>query len=252
MIHREDHDDIAVLRMDHGKVQALDVELLDDLARALTEVDAEGVRAVVLTGTGKTFSAGVDLVRVVDGGRAYLDRFLPLLTDVLLRLFVLPRPLVAAINGHAIAGGCLFAAASDHRVLADGEARIGVPELLVGVPFPLIALEILRFAAPGAHLQELVYGGRNHSSADALRLRLADEVAPAESVLPRALAVARQLAQVPAESFRIVKASLRRPALERFESGRAHIDAQVDAAWGSPEVQQAIRRYLEELRRRRG
>ena len=252
MIHREDHDDIAVLRLEHGKVHALDVELLQDLVRALTEVDAEGVRAVVLTGTGTTFSAGVDLARVVEGGRTYLDRFLPLLTEALLRMFTLPRPLVAAINGHAIAGGCLFAAASDHRVFVEGEARIGVPELLVGVPFPTIALEILRFAVPGAHLQELVYGGRNYPPADALRLRLVDEVAPAAVVLPRALAVARQFAHVPAESFRIVKASLRRPALERVERGREHVDAQIYAAWGSPEVQQSIRHHLEALRRRRG
>jgi len=249
MIHRQDHDDVAFLRLAHGKVSALDVELLEGLSASLDELERSPARAAVLTGSGRCFSAGVDLFRVLEGGAAYLDRFLPLLTSTFRRLFTFPRPVVAALNGHAIAGGCILAAACDLRVMARGGdgsgGRVGVPELLVGVPFPLLALEILRFATPGARLGELVLGGATWAPDEALRRGLVDELVEPEGLEARALDLARGLAALPAESFRITKAALRRPYLERFERDGARVDAEVAAAWASDEGQAAIRAYLE-------
>ena len=125
MIHREPHGPITVLRMDHGKANAMDVELLDGLSEALAEADASDAQALVLTGTGRIFSAGVDLFRVLDGGAEYLGRFLPALSRALKDLFAFPRPVVAALNGHAIAGGCILACACDHRADGAGSGRLG-------------------------------------------------------------------------------------------------------------------------------
>ena len=144
MIHRDDHDGVAVLRIEHGKANALDLELCNAIVTAFEE--AGDARAVVLTGTGRIFSAGVDLFRVIEGGRSYIEAFVPAMCRAFERLFVHPAPVVAAANGHAIAGGCLLVAAADQRLMAEGTARIGIPELQVGVPFPPIALEIIRFA----------------------------------------------------------------------------------------------------------
>ncbi|MGZ5434199.1 MAG: enoyl-CoA hydratase/isomerase family protein, partial [Thermoanaerobaculia bacterium] len=116
--------------------------------------------AVILTGTGSIFSAGVDLFRVVDGGSDYVARFFPALARFVLDLFAFPKPFVVAANGHAIAGGCIFTLCADYRLMAAGTARIGVPELLVGVPFPASVLEVIRYAVPPQHLQMLVYSGR--------------------------------------------------------------------------------------------
>jgi len=202
MIHREDRDGVAVLRMEHGKAQAMDLELLDALEEAVQEL--EGARpspdAVVLTGTGSIFSAGVDLFRVLDGRAAYLDAFLPALSRALKRLFVFSRPVVAAVNGHAIAGGCILACACDLKVMAEGDGRIGVPELRVGVPFPVAPLEILRFAVPPQHLQKLAYLGRTYGAAEALTWGLVDELAPAGELLDRAVAAARQLGIEPGQA----------------------------------------------------
>src|SRR5262245_32023000 len=108
MIHREHQNGAVILRIEHGKVSALDLELLHELREALAELRKESARAVVLTGTGSSFSAGVDLYRVLQGGGDYLGRFLPSLEACLRELLEFPRPIVAAVNGHAIAGGCVI------------------------------------------------------------------------------------------------------------------------------------------------
>src|SRR5262245_6657115 len=130
MIERTDEDGVAVLRLAHGRANAMDAELCDALTEAMAQ--AASARAVVLTGTGGIFSAGVDLKRLLGGGRAYLDAFLPSWSRMFERVFFHPAPVVAAVNGHAIAGGCVLAAAADRRVMASDAGRIGVTELLVG------------------------------------------------------------------------------------------------------------------------
>src|ERR687884_624248 len=142
MIERTESEGIVTLRLNHGKPSAMDVELLEALQRELTA--CADARAVVLTGTGSIFCAGVDLFRLTSEGAGYVRRFFPLLRDALRQLFAMPLPVVAAANGHAIAGGALLVYACDARLMSGG--RIGTPELLVGVPFPASAMEIVRFA----------------------------------------------------------------------------------------------------------
>lgn len=247
MIHREDRDSIAVLRMDHGKANALDTELLEALEESFRELQeaSPGPDAVVLTGTGSIFSAGVDLFRVLDGRSAYLDAFLPALSRAVRRLFAFPRPAVAAVNGHAIAGGCILASACDLKVMAEGDGRIGVPELRVGVPFPVAPLEILRFAAPPQHLQKLAYLGRTYGPAEAVAWGLVDELAPPEGLLERAVEAARQLAAIPRESFELTKAHLRRPVIDRMDALEGWVEPRVAEIWARDDVHAHIREYLD-------
>src|SRR6187399_2862298 len=124
MIIRQDHDGIRVLRLAHGKVSAMDIELGEAFIAELKAADSPSVRAVVLTGTGSSFSAGVDLFRLVKDGPAYGKRFLPVLDTMLRDALTFPKPLIAAVNGHAIAGGCILAAACDRRIMSEGTGRI--------------------------------------------------------------------------------------------------------------------------------
>src|SRR5262249_26827225 len=176
MIERSKHEGILTLRLAHGKVSAIDVELLDALLRELDGV-AEDVRALILTGTGSIFSAGVDLFRLTQEGADYVRRFLPLLSRFVRTLFTFPRPVVAAVNGHAIAGGCVIVLACDVRLMAEGAGTIGMPELLVGVTFPADVLEVVRFAVPQDKVQSLLYTGRTVPPQEALTAGLVDEVA---------------------------------------------------------------------------
>ena len=120
IIEREDREGIALLRMNRGKVNALDAELLQELGAALDGVEASPARALVLTGAGPAFSAGVDLFRLLEGGAAHIREFLPLLRGVGRRLCAFPKPPVAAVNGHAIADGPLLLVSCDRRILARG------------------------------------------------------------------------------------------------------------------------------------
>lgn len=244
MIEREESNGIVTLRLAHGKASALDVELLEALQVEVEAVAESDARAIVLTGTGSIFSAGVDLFRIVDEGADYVARFLPELDGAIRALFTFPKPVVAAVNGHAIAGGCILVAACDYRVMARGSGRIGAPELLVGVPFPALALEVLRHGSSPQRLQEIVYTGGTWTAEDALERGLVDEAVEPDALLERAVAVATQMAAIPPESFRIVKRQLRRPALDRAER-LAATDADAAEVWSAPETHARIRAYLE-------
>ncbi len=247
MIHRDDRASVAVLRLEHGKANALDVELVAALTDHLHDVERSNRhKAAVLTGTGSIFCAGVDLFRFEESGAAYLDTFFHALVDCFLQVFTFPRPLIAAVNGHAIAGGCVLAAAADYRVMRRGSGTIGVPELRVGIPFPVAAIEILRFAASTQQLQELVYLGRTYDPEQAHARGLVDELVDSESLLERALDVAGDLGSMPAARFGITKRQLRAPGVDRIERLAPTIDAEVLRGWKDPSTHAAIRSYLRE------
>jgi enoyl-CoA hydratase len=243
MIARSELDGVLTLRLAHGKASTLDVELLDALLRELDGV-AEDVRALILTGTGSIFSAGVDLFRLTREGADYVRRFLPLLSRFLRTLFAFPRPVVAAVNGHAIAGGCVIVLACDARLMAEGAGTIGVPELLVGVPFPTAALEVVRFAVPREQVQSLIYTGRTLSTRDALGAGLVDEVVAPDALLTRAQELAQQLAMIPPQVYGLTKQSLRAEALERIDKAGERPDQAALEVWSAPQTHSHIREYL--------
>lgn len=244
MINREDLGDVTTLRLSHGKVSALDVSLCEALTAALNAVAASHARALILTGTGSTFSAGVDLFQVLNGGAGYLSRFLPAMESLFRTLLIFPKPAVAAINGHAIAGGCILAAACDHRVMAEGNGRIGVPELAVGVPFPTVPFEIVGARVSPAHFRELVLSGRTVQAQEALALGLTDEVAPPDALMARARHAAERLAAIPPITFGLTKRTFTEPLLQRVANAAA-LNADAVQAWSSAAVQARMREYVE-------
>ena len=244
MITVESHDGVAVFHLQHGKANALDTEFCEALVARLAEHRAGPSRAVVLTGQGRIFCAGVDLLRVLEGGRPYIERFMPALTRAFGAVAFHPKPLVAAINGHAIAGGCVIACGADHRMMASGAGRIGVPELLVGVPFPTIALELMRFVAPQA-LRSLLYGGDTCAPEVALQCGLVDAVVEPESLLSQAIAHARALAGLSVAPFELTKQQVLEPLARRVREEGPHVDAIVSEVWATPAVMASIRGYVE-------
>ncbi len=240
---------IKTIRLEHGKANTLDLEFCREIERRLQE--SEDASAVILTGTGSIFSAGVDLVRLTNEGAPYVEQFLPALVSTLRTLFLFPRPVIAAVNGHAIAGGCILAAAADSRLMAAGDGRIGMPELLVGVPFPGLILEICRFAFPNHALQELVYRGLTLKPADALRRGVVDEVVEPELLESRAMALAEELAAHDPVNFALTKRQLRDATMARAAIlARDHDDA-VLAQWTREETYARIRAYLARTLHRR-
>ncbi len=239
---------MAVLRLAHGPVNALDAELCEAVAAQFRALVTEPVRAVVVTGSGRAFSAGADLRRVVDEGEPYIRRFVPALDELYRSAFQLGKPVVAAVNGHAIAGGCVLAACADVTLMSAG--RIGVPELAVGVPFPRVALEVLRYAVGDAVTRKLVLGTQTYPMDEAQALGLVDEVLPADDLLSTAVDRARALvASIPPDTFAASKAQLRRDAVERMAAYADEAEP-VITLWVRRVEDGWTRRYLEAVTRK--
>lgn len=245
MIVRDDKGSIAVLRIEHGKANTMDVELLGEVSSELGKLKDEPVDALVVTGSGRVFSAGVDLFRLLEGGAEYVGAFLPALNSTLLELYRFPRPVIAAVNGHAIAGGFILACCCDRRVMAKGAGKVGLTELPVGVPFPSVPLEVVRSVVPSRMLRDLVYGGRLFLADEALRAGLMDEIVESEVLLDRATELAAELCRVPADAFGLTKQWIQEPVLRRLERSASTHDAEALRSWSDPETHAAIRRYVE-------
>ena len=230
MIEREDVEGVAIVRLAHGKVNALDLELVTAITATFTELASAPHRAVILCGAGRALSAGVDLHRVVDGGPAYIRRFLPALVESFEAVFNLGKPVVAAVNGHAIAGGCILVSACDHRTMAAG--RIGVTELLVGVPFPVAALEILTYAVGAQRARSAVLTGATYDPPEAAEMGMVDDVVAGEDLLASAVASANAMADaVPADTFGQTKRQLRRESNERIQRRSLEEDDVIARLW---------------------
>ena len=244
MLEVEQRSGVTVVELRHGKVNALDLELLRAITAALRDLDRSG--AVVITGSGAVFSAGVDLNRIVAGGQPYVQEFIPALSEAFLAIFDHQGPVLAAVDGHAIAGGCVIAAACDVRLMSQG--KIGLAELSVGVPFPPVAMEILRHAI-GPAVGHLVLTAGLLDAAQARSIGLIHRVAEPDVLLDAAIDQAKRMAQVPAEVFAFSKRQLQQPARDAI-AARGGDDEAVLAMWSSDRTRDAIAGYLDALKQR--
>jgi enoyl-CoA hydratase len=244
MIEVESVDGVALLRMRHGRANALDIELCEALTARFADLRDNAAEAIVLTGNGAIFSAGVDLKRLVAGGADYVRVFLPALHRLYEEIYFHPKPVVAAINGHAVAGGAILACCADRRIMGHEVGRIGVTELLVGVPFPALAFEILRASVPAEYLAEFAYSGATYMTDDALECGWVDEIAEPEELLEDAVAVARELASIAPAAFAETKGQMRAPVADRYRSSGEATDEAVTALWCADDTLARVRGYV--------
>ena len=212
--------EVAVLPMRAGKANAIGTAFLDRLSAQLDAVESSGASALVLTGEGTAFSAGLDLPEVTGMDRARLERFIRRFSEVMLRVFTLAVPVVAAINGHAIAGGCVLAMQADVRLAAAGDFRIGLNEVQIGLGLPAVVVETLRAQVAPASLGPVALEGRLLAPEEARALGLVEAVVPPAVLLEQARGRAAVLAALPRSAFRDVKQALRGPvaaAVRRVE-----------------------------------
>jgi enoyl-CoA hydratase len=240
MMELEERGVVTILRMAAGKGNALSLDFTQALDECVQKLQRSPAKAVVLTGHEGVFSAGVDLTALVSGGPDYVRRFVPTMVAGFERLVLFPKPLVAAVNGHAIAGGAILMLACDQRLLARGRARVGLTEIRVGVEFPSWALEVARFFTPPEHLGTLILTGRTWPPEEALARGLVDELVDSEVLLERACEVAAELAAIPATTYATTKKSLRQPLVDRARHLTATEGPALIEKWCAPETLQAV------------
>lgn len=208
---------VAVVTMDDGKANALGDAMLAELLAALDQAAGEAA-AVVLTGRPDRFCAGFDL-RVMTSGPEAATALLRRGSEVLLRMFELPIPLVVASTGHAIAGGALVVLTGDTRIGADGPYKIGLNEVAIGLPLPLLAIEFARERLLPSELTAATLLARIYDPAGAKAAGYLDRVVPADALAETALAEATRLAELPRPAFAATKAGVRKWAARRIREG---------------------------------
>jgi enoyl-CoA hydratase len=243
MIDTKVTDGIAIVTMGHGKANALDIEFCDAMATRFTELRKSPAKAVVLTGQGQIFSAGVNLKRLSEGGADYVRRFLPSLHRLFDAVFFHPKPVVAAVNGHAIAGGCVLACCADRRIMTREPGRIGVTEILVGVPFPALAFEIMRHATPPYFFSETILSGATFPAEAAAHRGWINETVEPAMLMSRAMVAAQELVSLSPAAFTQTKMQIRQPVAERLQRSGAETDKAVTEIWAAPATLDYIRDY---------
>ena len=217
-VHLETRDGLASVRLERGKVNALNEQVVDELSRCFRDLETDpAVRGVLLTGTGKFFSFGFDIPQFLGMPKEEFAQYLRKFTALYRELFFHPRPVVAALNGHAVAGGCMLATACDARVMVKENAKIGLNEIGFGSSLFAGSLEILRFWIGDRQAQEVAYGGGLYGAEQALALGLVDATVDGPSLVEEARRRLDPLMTKSPRAFGSIKRLLRRPVLEEMQ-----------------------------------
>ena len=228
--------DVVTVTLSRNKVNAINAAMLQELDRCLDEVERDtAVSAVVLTGQGKFFSFGFDIPELLTYSKQVFRDFLTDFTSFYSRLFLFPKPVVAALNGHTIAGGCILATACDYRVMAEGAGKIALNEVNLGVSFFAGATEMLRYVVGSRNADGILSSGEMYSPEQAAELGLIDEVVPVAEFEGRVGAIADAYAARDARAFAGMRQLLRQPIADRFvKREAASIEAFIDLWYSEP------------------
>jgi len=208
---------IATLSLCRGKVNALTGAVVDQIKNALSDIEKDpDIRALALTGKGKFFSFGFDIPEFLSYSRDEFSDYLKNFTGLLVYMFLYPKPVVAALNGHTIAGGCMLSLACDQRIMVSGKAKISLNEISFGSSVFAGSTEMLRACVGNANAMEILYSGAMYSAEQAQKMGLVDHVAQARDLMETSKKIAGKLAKKPSAAFASIKLLLRKPIADKF------------------------------------
>jgi len=225
-VRLEVEDGVGTLRLDRPKMNALNVQVQEEIRAAAAEAsERDDVRAVVVYGGEKVFAAGADIKEMVDMSYADMARRSGPLQSALTAVARIPKPVVAAVTGYALGGGCELALCADIRVAAE-DAKLGQPEILLGIiPGAGGTQRLTRLVGP-SRAKDIIFSGRFVAAEEALAIGLVDRVVPADQVYAEAVAWARQFTNAAAVALRAAKEAVDRGIEVDLETGleieRAH------------------------------
>jgi len=214
-VHYINDRGIVAVKLSRGKVNALNETVVDEMTGCLKELTGDaGVKAVILTGTGKFFTFGFDIPEFLSYPKESFIRYLTKFTDLYAYLFMFPKPVVAALNGHTIAGGCMLAIACDYRIMVPGKAKISLNEINFGSSLFAGSVDILKLLLGQREAETAVYNGTMYSAEEAYRIGLIDQISSEADLEVEAKKIASQYAEKDGAAFRSIKKLLRGPTAE--------------------------------------
>lgn len=250
MLERHLHGDILELRLNRPPVHALDPKLVVALTRAVNKAPQDGINAIVISSQPKLFSAGLDVPSLLALDRSGLTQFLHDFFAMLKAVGCSEIPVIAAMTGHAPAGGAVLGNFCDYRVMAAGEFRMGMNEAEVGLLIPhFIRYALTRLVGQGV-AERMIVEGRMIKVDEALRIGMVNELVPLDEVIPRALAHARKLLAQPRQTMLKLRAWMRQDLHEAFNVVDLPAEKMAEH-WFSEECQGALRAMLARVAQRK-
>lgn len=239
---------IGIVRMEREHGNAINDALVESLVATLAEAESDpAIRGVLFTAGGKIFSPGLDLQELARLDRDAMERFMRRFSAAVLTLYTFPKPVVAVLHGHALAGGCVFALCADWRLLRRGAAT-GLNEVKVGVPLPFGVALIVREIVPKNRLTEVALLGRNYTDEAALAAGLADELAEAAGIEAASRARLDEFIAKDAFAFAVTKRYLRSPVVERIRANNQLLIPEWLDGWFSPGTTARIAAIVADLK----
>ena len=225
---------IGTLVLNRGKVNALIDETVKEMHNTLYEFQMNpDIKAVIVTGKGKFFSFGFDVPEFLSYSKEEFTDFLIKFTDLYTTMFMYPKPIVAALNGHTIAGGCMLALACDRRIMVSGKARISLNEIDFGSSVFAGSTEMLRFWVGDKNATAILSSGAMYSAEEAEKLGLIDQAVTEENLIPAALDKALELGKKYNPAFAGIKSLLRKSIVENMKSREHKSIAEFVEIWYS-------------------
>ncbi len=252
MIKTIEHGAIRELRLDRPPANALSPELIAALKNAIQAAPREGARALLLSGSPGRFSGGLDIPVLLGLDRPAMAGVWRNFYGLLGAIAASPVPIVAAITGHSPAGGAVLAMFCDWRVMADGDYRIGLNEVQVGIPLPPVILCGLRRLVGPRQAERLAVTGELLSPPEAFRLGVVDELAAPEKVVDQAVEVCQRLISLPTEAMTSTRKLARADLAAIFETNLEPELRRVSEGWWSPSTQSTLRALAERLGKKVG
>lgn len=251
MILTFEHGAVRELRLNRPPVNALAPELITALLRSAQLASREGKRALVLSGSPGMFSAGLDVPVLLTLDRTAMDKVWREFYALMNALASSPIPIAVAITGHAPAGGTVLALFCDYRVAAQGNFKIGLSEVQVGLPLPPVIFSALRRLAGARLAEQLAVSGRLVTPSEAAIFGLVDEVVPAEQVVDRAIKWCQDLLAHPQAALNLTRRQARADLVREFAGDVNKELAEVGSWWWNQETQGALHRMAEQLAMRK-
>ncbi|MCK5390962.1 MAG: enoyl-CoA hydratase/isomerase family protein [Deltaproteobacteria bacterium] len=242
LINVKSGEKIATITLNRPKVNALNEPLIDELRAAFDNIENDNdINAVILRGKGSFFSFGFDVPEFMSYPKDSFERYVFSYSDLIKKIFMFPKPVIAALNGHAVAGGCILALGCDYRIMVTGKAKISLNEMTFGSTLFSCVIETLRYAVGSKKSEHIIYSGKMFSAEEALSLGLVDKSASEEDFISIVEETAQDYSRRDMPAFNSIKKLLKMETLKKIEEEEKDTVSQFVDIWYSESMRENLK-----------